>query len=240
MKLRNAALAAVLVCGLAAGSASASIVSVAGTAAPYDWTVAGIAGAMSFDATAATRVGVNAGDSITITYLDGLTGAFSDGLGNPGAPEVDGKGYQFLIFGSGAPFGGDPADPENFPPTVPTGIGSSGFPLPSFYLDPNNTGENVWLNALMGDFVDASGQVLSLFVINNGPVNFVAPTGAVALQLGVNDDLFGDNSGALRVQVDGSTFTAGVPEPTTWALMLSGFGLAGAALRARRRQAVTA
>ncbi len=26
----------------------------------------------------------------------------------------------------------------------------------------------------------------------------------------------------------------GVPEPTTWALMLSGFGLAGVALRRRR------
>jgi hypothetical protein len=31
-------------------------------------------------------------------------------------------------------------------------------------------------------------------------------------------------------------FTSEVPEPTTWALMLAGFGLAGAALRARRQR----
>ena len=34
--------------------------------------------------------------------------------------------------------------------------------------------------------------------------------------------------------------TAGVPEPTTWALMIGGFGLAGAALRRRRTVAATA
>lgn len=32
---------------------------------------------------------------------------------------------------------------------------------------------------------------------------------------------------------------SGVPEPTTWALMITGFGLAGTALRRRRRQALT-
>ena len=33
-------------------------------------------------------------------------------------------------------------------------------------------------------------------------------------------------------------FAGGVPEPTTWALMLGGFGLAGAALRRRRAATV--
>jgi hypothetical protein len=32
---------------------------------------------------------------------------------------------------------------------------------------------------------------------------------------------------------------AAVPEPATWGLMLAGFGLVGAGLRSRRRQAVT-
>ena len=37
-----------------------------------------------------------------------------------------------------------------------------------------------------------------------------------------------------------SAAVAGAPEPGTWALMLGGFGLAGAALRAARRKAATA
>ena len=36
------------------------------------------------------------------------------------------------------------------------------------------------------------------------------------------------------------TFTTAVPEPATWTLMLTGFGLMGAGLRARRRSAQTA
>ena len=39
---------------------------------------------------------------------------------------------------------------------------------------------------------------------------------------------------------NGNTVTGGVPEPTTWALMLTGFGLAGGMLRARKRLAVAA
>lgn len=39
---------------------------------------------------------------------------------------------------------------------------------------------------------------------------------------------------------DGSSVNGGVPEPATWALMLSGFGLAGANLRRRRALRLTA
>jgi hypothetical protein len=39
---------------------------------------------------------------------------------------------------------------------------------------------------------------------------------------------------------DHETFTASVPEPATWALMIGGFGLAGGALRRRRAMAATA
>ena len=48
----------------------------------------------------------------------------------------------------------------------------------------------------------------------------------------VTNDQFSD--------VSWSTAVAGVPEPAAWALMLTGFGLAGVTLRSRRRQAVAA
>ena len=43
-------------------------------------------------------------------------------------------------------------------------------------------------------------------------------------------------NGAVRTGVVGATIAAvaGVPEPASWALMISGFGMAGAALRRRR------
>jgi hypothetical protein len=38
------------------------------------------------------------------------------------------------------------------------------------------------------------------------------------------------------VLIDNLTYVAAVPEPTTWALMLVGFGLTGAAMRRRASQ----
>jgi hypothetical protein len=47
-----------------------------------------------------------------------------------------------------------------------------------------------------------------------------------------------DNTSVADFAPDGSMFKASaVPEPATWALMIAGFGLAGAGLRARRRAA---
>ena len=43
------------------------------------------------------------------------------------------------------------------------------------------------------------------------------------------------SGGNTRYIASGSASAGAVPEPETWALMISGFGLAGAALRGRRR-----
>ena len=94
----------------------------------------------------------------------------------------------------------------------------------SFLIDPTNTGPEIALNALIGAFVDSSGLVLQAFAPGLGPFSLVAPSGATQLLLGVNDDLFGDNSGALRIDVT----VGSVPEPETYALLLGGLsGLLG-------------
>jgi hypothetical protein len=52
----------------------------------------------------------------------------------------------------------------------------------------------------------------------------------------INDTFYSNNLGGYTVEVTPYVST-GVPEPATWALMLTGFLGAGAALRSRRGRA---
>jgi PEP-CTERM motif len=219
MKFRQVLMGAAFAATVAAaGSASAAIVSVSAFSGPWDPTIAGNPAYGFGDNIAPTSLAVNAGDNITISYVSGLTNVFA-GL----STEFDATGEQGSNFGSGMGL---------------TGVGSTGTFFPSHAIDPGNTGPDIFLAALIGDFVNSSGGVLNEFAPGNGPFTIVAPTGAVALQLGLNDDLFFDNSGSLNIAVTGST---AVPEPATWAMMLIGFGGLGAAMRtSRRAKAATA
>ena len=55
----------------------------------------------------------------------------------------------------------------------------------------------------------------------------------------INFDQNGGNPSGLRVEFGGATIGA-IPEPGTWALMIIGFGGAGAMLRSNRRRTVAA
>ena len=212
MHLKYALVAAIATTVFGTAPASAAIFSVDGRSGPWDISVAGNLDYGAFDALSATSVNVSAGTNVTITYLDGLTDAFG------GPPSVDALGYAGSIFGSGV---------------GKTGIGSSGSPFPSFLIDPGNTGPEIALNALIGAFVNSSGLVLQAFAPGLGPFSLVAPSGATQLLLGVNDDIFGDNSGALRIEVT----VGSVPEPETYALLLAGLGLLGFAGRRKKLKA---
>jgi len=76
----------------------------------------------------------------------------------------------------------------------------------------------------VGTFATSTGQIVGTpFAVGNlGTVTI--PVGAMQLQLGVNDNLYGDNSGSWNIQISGIA----VPEPTTITLVfmgLVGFGL---------------
>jgi hypothetical protein len=96
--------------------------------------------------------------------------------------------------------------------------------LSVFGLD--HTGQGKTSMPLAGDDVIADGEYFKYFVWNNESGDGHGP----------HDDSWNYFFNAGNARLD-ATFNS-VPEPATWAMMIAGFGLAGAALR--RRRAATA
>jgi len=118
--------------------------------------------------------------------------------------------------------------------SAPALSNSSGFVGPSLvagpdYQNPANVGPGTYSPALDQIFLigDGSGET------------FNTPAGATQLYLGVADSLGASKGNAGYLLVN---FTGGmeVPEPSTWAMMLVGFGGLGAAMRSRRKLAAIA
>jgi hypothetical protein len=152
-----------------------------------------------------------AGGTFTITYLSGT-----------------------VSVGSSFPFtdaNGDTAEP------VDNGPGSSGKDFPSFFMDhatyPINLGE------LVGTFANSSGTIVGTPFKVGDSASVTIPTGATQLQLGINDDIYGDNAGSYSVEIGGpSAAVSTVPEPSTLGSL--GAGLALLAMFAALRNKLTA
>lgn len=83
--------------------------------------------------------------------------------------------------------------------------GNSGAWFPSRYADAK--GYPARLNQLMGTFVDGDGRVVGKPFLIGARAKATVPRGAMAILLGLNDDIFSDNDGQLRVIVN-------LPDPT--------------------------
>jgi hypothetical protein len=109
-------------------------------------------------------------------------------------------------------------DPNAYVGPVNDAPGLSGNGFPSKYMGPYPPDIN--LMELVGTFADSFGAIVGKpFFVGASRVVSV-PAGATRLQLGINDDVYGDNGGAFLAEVT----VTNVPEPATLLLMLSGLG----------------
>ncbi len=114
------------------------------------------------------------GSTFTVSYVSGTTGAWT------GPPVADAGGFASYA--------------------VNNHQGSSGHVFASFFMDPSTYPIN--LNELVGTFAKATGEIVGTpFAAGDGPTTITIPSGATQLQLGVNDDIYSDNSGSLAVFV---------------------------------------
>lgn len=78
-------------------------------------------------------------------------------------------------------------------------LGGSGMPFPSMYM--GHGFYPVHLNELVAVFTDAKGKIVkSPFPIGPG-LNITVPEGAEAIQFGLNDDIYADNTGEIEVTI---------------------------------------
>lgn len=81
--------------------------------------------------------------------------------------------------------------------------GNSGAFFPSRYVDAKTYPAH--LNELVGAFVDADGKVVGKPFLIGHAAEVTVPDGALAIGMGINDDIFGENAGGLDVVIHART-----------------------------------
>ena len=80
--------------------------------------------------------------------------------------------------------------------------GNSGKPAPSFYFNPNTY--PAYLGVLSGTFANSAGTIIGTPFKVGDSIDLTVPAGATQLQLGINDDIYSDNTGAYQITVTGN------------------------------------
>jgi hypothetical protein len=165
----------------------------------------------------------------TITL--GATQSTYSAVPSGGTFEISGTGGFSGIAGTMGTLSGN----LNFSNTVGTVIAQA---VPNFFVFSDGKGgtynysiESVQTNAFVNMLNAKSGTLLALGTIVNASMNMLTATPA-SLSIQFNNTGASAFSSALTLSVPPVGMTA-VPEPATWAMMISGFGLIGYAMRRR-------
>ena len=115
-------------------------------------------------------------------------------------------------------------------------LSHTGYTLVSFYLGSIDTFNTVQI-------LNTAGKVINTYtgsdfvVPASGDQSLPATNRRITYQIGAGDPLIGGirfSSKQNAAEIDNVVFA--VPEPTTWAMMLVGFGMMGLAMRSRHRR----
>jgi hypothetical protein len=106
---------------------------------------------------------------------------------------------------------------------------------PSRYVDPS--AYPIYVGSLIGTFAKDGVIVGGPFKIGDGPVSLTVPAGANQLLLGVNDNIFGDNSGSWTVGVSVHSSSSALSFVWVVVALILAAGL-GAFFLLRRRKAL--
>lgn len=151
------------------------------------------------------------------------------GIGSSLYPIADGvsDAPHVSIEGSLAPFGATgplgPGAPQAFASTTADGLGSVYTDMLAYLYDFNTGPGPVTIEGVEG-FIRVTG-------FDNTPVNY---NGSLVVGGGAHDSIVVEILYFSTAYLKLAPLPAPVPEPTGWALMICGAGLAGAALRRRR------
>lgn len=165
---------------------------------------------------------------------------------------ADPVGAGIYVNGSGATLianGGQASVSGDLDAATPSPMDTINVNALNFGLTSGGTFNNLEFNLFGGDATSASfvitdneGQVFNFanLELKNGS-NFFGFQGILGET--IRTVAFTTTGGTgiqdmRQIRLDVTPLAAAVPEPTTWALMLFGFGLTGYSLRARRRGAV--
>ena len=138
------------------------------------------------------------------------------------------------------------------PGTVVGNLGPAGWTLINTFTGVTGGGIGTVTNLDITDFVLDANSVLGLYITgltpNEAIVNYtngsavgatVASDGFLTIRSGFGRSYAFEGSFSPRNFNGSITYTPGIPEPATWAMLIAGFGLVGAVAR-RRAAALTA
>lgn len=198
--------------------------------------------------------------SVSAAHAATIDGLFNTGVDAGGAPLAENAlDSHYLVNGTGTPVvydhptyivvpdgrfiaqeagGSLTTNPSTYSLTFDLGaLSAATAQLSGFFAADNFASAflNGHLLAQDNQFTDVA-NFKSLTPFSAGAADFVS--GLNTLSFVVTDT--GPPSALLVSGLSGTALEGGVPEPASWALMIGGFGLAGAALRRRRPAAATA